>query len=240
MKQHRQKLADVPPTLKNWKQEESRTETRDNGIISSTWMSHKVKDCGDDLDNLDILSLCGGTTDEYDITEDDYLSDDRKLDKSIDTTSSYTKSSSTERDDNSDVVILRNHNISNRAPSACSLPQESIRLYATSQPIHCSDKSLHGVKSEFTSSSSGGKSAISNSSRIHHPQRGPFVLNLRNESYHNVLELPSPSSASLHSGHGNITMQEFIMKSNSAPILLKKDRNRDDFVGKPIVSYFDS
>lgn len=217
------------------------TQTNDDDLnissMSPPLALHKLKDCADDLDNLDILSLCEGTTDEYDITEDDYLSDDRKLDKSIDTASSCTKSSSAERDDDSDVVILRNQSNSNRAPSACSLPQESIRLHATSYPIHYSDKSLHGLKSECSSSSSGGSTTISNAlSRAQLPPRRPFVLHLHNEPYHNVLELPSPSSASLHSGHGHITMQELSMKSNSAPILLKKERKRDDFIGHPIVS----
>lgn len=142
------------------------TQTNDDDLnissMSPPLALHKLKDCADDLDNLDILSLCEGTTDEYDITEDDYLSDDRKLDKSIDTASSCTKSSSAERDDDSDVVILRNQSNSNRAPSACSLPQESIRLHATSYPIHYSDKSLHGLKSECSSSSSGGSTTISN------------------------------------------------------------------------------
>lgn len=209
---------------------------------------HKLRDiaAADQLDNLDILSLCEGTTDEYDITEDDYLSDDRKLDKSIDTASSCTtKSSSAERDDDSDVVILRNQTNSKRASSACSLPQESsIRLHATSTasyPIHYSDKSLHGVKSECSSSSSSaGSATISNTSRSQLPPRSrPFVLHLHNEPFHNAMELPSPSSASLHSGHGHITihMQELTTKSNSAPILLKKERKRaDDFVNHPIVS----
>lgn len=217
------------------------TQTTDDDL-NTTSMSppllsmHKLTNCADDLDNLDILSLCEGTTDEYDITEDDYLSDDRKLDKSIDTASSCTKSSSAERDDDSDVVILRNQNNSNRAPSACSLPQESIRLHATSYPIHYSEKSLHGLKSACSSSSSAGSTTISNASRSQLPPRRPFVLQLHNEPYHNVLELPSPSSASLHSGHGHMTMQELTTKSNSAPILLKKERKRDDFVGHPIVS----
>lgn len=214
------------------------TQTNDDDIIVPMSPLRKLRDFNaDDLDNLDILSLCEGTTDEYDITEDDYLSDDRKLDKSIDTASSCTKSSSAERDDDSDVVILRNQSNSNRASSACSLPQESGRLHSTSYPIHYSDKSLHGIKSDGSTSSSAGSATISNSSRSQLPPRRPFVLHLHNEPFHhNALELPSPSSASLHSGHGHITMQELTIKSNSAPILLKKERKRDDFTGHPIVS----
>lgn len=235
--QQQHRMINVASTRKNWVRQESvMTQTNDDDMIETLSPSQKIRDChiADDLDNLDILSLCEGTTDEYDITEDDYLSDDRKLDKSIDTTSSCTKSSSAERDDDSDVVILRNQ--TNRTASACSLPQESVRLHATSYPIHYSDKSLHGIKSECSSSSSAGSTTISNSSRSQLPPRRPFVLHLHNEPFHNVLELPSPSSASLHSGHGHITMQELTTKSNSAPILLKKERKRDDFTGHPIVS----
>lgn len=225
---------------KNWVRQESvMTQTTDDDLNSTSFAPtlHKLKDCADDLDNLDILSLCEGTADEYDINEDDYLSDDRKLDKSIDTASSCTKSSSAERDDDSDVIIIRNQSNSNRTTSACSLPQESIRLHTTAYPIHYSDKSLHGLKSECSSSSSAGSTTISIASRVSQlPPRRPFVLHLHNEPYQNALELPSPSSASLHSGHGQINMQELTTKSNSAPILLKKERKRDDFVGHPIVS----
>lgn len=193
--------------------------------------------CVDDLDHLDVLSLCDA--DEYDIADDDdYLSDDRKLDKSIDTASSCTKSSSAERDDYSDVVILRNQNNSIRASSAYSLPQEAIRLHTISIPIDYSNKSInssHGMKSECSSSSSTG-SGTTNHSRTLYPSRKPFVLHLNNDVYHNAIELPSPSSASLHSGHGHLTMQELTTKSNSAPILLKNERKKDDFIGQPIVS----
>lgn len=54
----------------------------------------------------------------------------------------------------------------------------------------------------------------------------------------NMVELPSPSSASLHSGNGNILMQELSAKSNSAPLLLKKEKRKDDFVEEKMVSYF--
>ncbi|XP_055304722.1 uncharacterized protein LOC129569659 isoform X4 [Sitodiplosis mosellana] len=251
--QQQQQQQHVAVTRKNWVRQESvMTQTNYDDLMLAEPVSplHKIHhqfDCAaaDDLDNLDVLSLCEGTTDEYDnITEDDYLSDDRKLDKSIDTASSCTKSSSAERDDDSDVVILRNQsNATNRASSAYSLPRESVvhhRLHATSSvyPILYSDKSLHGLKSECSSSSSAGSATISNSSRTQLPPRQrPFVLHLHNESayHHNALELPSPSSASLHSGHGHITMQELTTKCNSAPILLKKERKRDnDFVGHPI------
>lgn len=190
--------------------------------------------CCDELDNLEVLSLCDGTADEYDNIQDDFLSDDRKLNKNID----CTKSSSAERDDDLDIIALRQYSNQNRASSAFSLPNDSIRLHTPSLPIHYSDKSLNGshtTKSESGSSSSGG--SIPPITRLQHPTRRPFALHLNNEPFHNILELPSPSSASLHNGHGNLTMQELTTKSNSAPILLKNERKRDDYIGQPIVSF---
>lgn len=193
--------------------------------------------CGDDLDHLEVLSLCEGTESEYNNINDDYLFDDHKLDKSIDTASSYTKSSSAERDDDSDIIALRNQ--AKRTPSAFSLPQESLRLHANTLPINYSDKSLNGshtTKSDSGSSSSG-HGVIT---RFLQPTRRPFALHLNQEPFHNILELPSPSSASLHSGHGNPTMQELTTKSISAPILLKNERKQDDFIGRPIVRILES
>lgn len=237
-KSSKSKPSNVIQSQKNWVRHESvMTQTCQTDEYPSN--IHSSTGCDDDMDHLEVLSLCEGTTDEYDIIEDDYLSDDRKLDKSIDTASSCTKSSSAERDDDSDIVSIRNRsNNKNRAPSTLySLPHDVNRLHTTSLPIHYSDKSLNGshtTKSESGSSSSGASSNVI--SRILHPSRRPFALHLNHEPFHNILELPSPSSASLHSGHGNITMQELTTKSNSAPILLKNERKRDDFIGQPIVS----
>lgn len=235
---------------KSWVRQES-VMTQTSPLVEVNSPPFKsLNNSPDDPDLLEVLSLCEGTTDEYDFNEDDELSDERKLDKSIDTSSSCTKSSSAERDDDSDVVILRNHN-NNRAPSACSLPQETHRS-AISFPIHFSDKSLNSsqtTKSECDCTSMAnhrdgyGSMDISANSTVNAghgslalPPRRPFGLQLTHEPFHNILELPSPSSASLHSGHGNIVMQELTTKSNSAPILLKKERKRDDFIGQPIVS----
>lgn len=239
---------------KSWVRQESvMTQTSVSELIPSQSKSMNP----DDPDLLEVLSLCEGTTDEYDFNEDDELSDGRKLDKSIDTSSSCTKSSSAERDDDSDVVILRHHR-NYRAPSACSLPQEAARSHAVSFPIHYSDKSLNDsqtTKSECDSlsivnrrdgfgsmdigSGNGGSASVINgnasATSVLTPRR-PFGLQLTHEPFHNIMELPSPSSASLHSGHGNIVLQELTTKSNSAPILLKKERKRDEFMGQTVVS----
>lgn len=184
--------------------------------------------CDDDVDHLEVLSLCDA--DEYDIAEHDYdyILVERKLDKSLDTASSCTKSSSAERDDYSDVIMLQNQSYSDPASSAYSLPQETQLSRTTSTPMTYSTKSISGIIA--------AKSDISHSGRSIFARNKPFALHLSNDAYHNVMELPSPSTASLHSGHGRFTMQELTTKSSSAPILLKNERKKDDFIGQPIVS----
>ncbi|XP_017968484.1 uncharacterized protein LOC108659858 [Drosophila navojoa] len=83
--------------------------------------------------------------------------------------------------------------------------------------------------------------------RHNHKERGQLSLALRQEPFqsllsptattaphlHHFVELPSPSSASLHSDTGGI--QELTTKSNSAPLLLKeRERSRrcDDFAAQ--------
>lgn len=154
------------------------------------------------------------------------MSDERKLDKSLDTASSCTKSSSAERDDYSDSIMLPNHSYSDPTSSAYSLPQEtSILSRITSTPMHYSTKSMNGL-------------ITAKSDSMHMGRNKPFALHLTNDAYHNAMELPSPSTASLHSGLGRFVMQQLTTKSSSAPILLKNERKRDDFIGQPIVSIF--
>lgn len=183
--------------------------------------------CVDDPDLLEVLSQCEDTNAENDFNEDDEQCVDRQLDKGrLDTLSVGTKNGSAERDDDSDVVMLRNGDV-------VVLRHDY------------SDKSLSSLKttkSEWDSVSMANHHdsyrSSSNGSILQMPLRRPFGLQLTHEPFHNIMELPSPSSASLHSGHGNTLMQELTTKSNSAPILLKKERKRDDFVVQPIVRKF--
>lgn len=193
---------------KSWVRQES-VMTQTSPSIGHGELPFKTQSSQDDPDLLEVLSLCEGATDEFDLNEDDEFSDERKLERSHDS-SSCAKSSSAERDDDSDVVLR--HRVDTRLSSASSLP-----------PAHCSTKSL-ATRSE---SETNGSSTI---------QRRPFGLQLTHEPFQNIVQLPSPSSASLHSGHGHIVMQELTTKSNSAPILLKKERKRDDFASQPMVS----
>lgn len=77
----------------------------------------------------------------------------------------------------------------------------------------------------------------------HHKDRNQLSLALRQEPFQSLLapthfhELPSPSSASLHSGHEILDTQELSTKSNSAPLLLKQEKRRDDFANQNVVCY---
>uniref|UniRef100_W8AR19 StAR-related lipid transfer protein 13 n=2 Tax=Ceratitis capitata TaxID=7213 RepID=W8AR19_CERCA len=77
--------------------------------------------------------------------------------------------------------------------------------------------------------------------RGHGRERGQLSLALRQEPFQcllspsNFADLPSPSSASLHSGHESLGIQELTTKSNSAPLLLKQEKTRrDDFAGQKL------
>lgn len=190
--------------------------------------SHKTTsvstNCVDDPDLLDVLSLCEGTNDECDLNEDDEQCADRRMDEDrLDNTLSVAaKNRNAERDEDSDVVMLRNGDI----------------VVLRNDYSDKSLSSLKTTKSEWDSVSMANHHdsyRSSNGSILQMPLRRPFGLQLTHEPFHNITELPSPSSASLHSGHGNTLMQELTTKSNSAPILLKKEHKRDDFVVQPIV-----
>lgn len=179
--------------------------------------------CADDPDLLEVLSLCEGTNDEYDINEDDEQCDNRQMDKGrLDTLAVGAKDINGERDDDPDVMLRRNGDI----------------VVLRNDYSDKSLSSLKTTKSEWDSVSMANhhdSCRSSNGSTSQMALRRPFGLQLTHEPFHNIMELPSPSSASLHSGHGNTLIQELTTKSNSAPILLKKERKRDDFVVQPIV-----
>lgn len=191
----------------------------ETSALSSYKTTSASTNCADDPDLLEVLSQCEGTNDEYDFNEDDEQCADHQSDKGrSDTQAAGSKNSSSERDDDSDVVMLRNGDV-------------------VVMRNDYSDKSLSSLK---TTKSEWDSVSMANHHDSYRSSNGsilrrPFGLQLTHEPFHNIMELPSPSSASLHSGHGNTLMQELTTKSNSAPILLKKERKRDDFVVQPIV-----
>lgn len=193
--------------------------TTETTALSSYKMTSPTTNGADDPDLLEVLSLCDGTNDEYDFNEDDEQCPDGEMHKGCgELLASDSKKGSGERDSDSDVVMLRNGDI----------------VVLRNDYSDKSLSSLKTIKSEWDSVSIAhhhDSYRSSNGSIL----RRPFGLQLVHEPFQNIMELPSPSSASLHSGHGNTLMQELTTKSNSAPILLKKERKRDDFIVQPIV-----
>lgn len=186
----------------------------------------KSSPSADDPDLLEVLSLCEATTDEDEDEDEEEeepslndvkLHEDRKLlDCSFGTDSSCSNKSS--HDDDEMEVVLRHHNTAN-ARSFVSAAQR--QRHVTISP-------KTSAQYEHFGSYELGLSAA---------ERRPFGIQISGEAFANIGELPSPSSASLHSGHGQMIQKQLTTKSNSAPILLKKEKKlRDDFAAQKIVS----
>lgn len=175
----------------------------------------------DDPDLLEVLSLYEGANDEY----------DKDFDASVSTNSSIsTKSGSGE--DTVDAMATTSKMLRSRPTgslqhisSACST--KSLNCASTNTiPFIEQNASLISYRDGFGSTENG---------LIHRHQRS-FGLSINQEPFTNIVELPSPSSASLHSANGQIAIQELATKSNSAPILLKKERALDQFSRQLLVS----
>lgn len=185
----------------------------------------------EDPDLLEVLSLCDGASDENDFGDDD---DEEVHHQNKSTplkhlqTQSYgmespcSNKSSVDPDDEFEVV-LRNHNTGS---SDCSVSFAGRRR---GSPKSSAKYDIdHLVRREAFGS-------FDRNYNLELSGRRPFGIQINSEPFPNIGELPSPSSASLHSGHGQIAMQELTTKSNSAPILLKKGKRRDDFAGQKLV-----
>lgn len=170
----------------------------------------------EDPDLLEVLSLCGELNNDCDSPGKQF--DDSMI--SIDS-SGIVNDCPSDQDD-SDVQLRNSQSISNGP---------------TSRSVSCMDKSCLrlNTKSELSSSPLSRSNAFGSFDQKF--IRRPFCLQTSEQSsFPNISELPSPSSASLHSGRGNIQIKELSTKSNSAPILQKKERTKDDFVGQILVS----
>lgn len=221
-------------TKHTWVRREDVT-TQTSPTVESEFTKSNVID-----DPLEVLSLCEGAEDEYDFLEEDWngQTQDKLLDSSFCTDSSCsTKSGSLEHSDTD--VILRNHrNYSNYSPqnrfmdNSKNPSQFALRL---PERYHNGRKNS---KSESEGSVPLNHNAVYGSYERNFetpPEiRRPFCLQINNEPFQHMNELPSPSSASLHSG--NVGLKELCTKSNSAPILLKKEKRRDDFAAQVMVS----
>lgn len=168
----------------------------------------------DDPDLLEVLSLYEG-----EVATDDY---DKDFDAAVSIDSSLSAKSS--GDDTVDASIG-----ANRATGSL----QHISSACSSNSLNCSSN---------TTKSMGRNSPVVKyrgefgSSEIGLAQQRPFGLTINSEPFRNIAELPSPSSASLHSANEQIALQELATKSNSAPILLKKEKVLDQFSRQLLVS----
>lgn len=200
------------------------TQTGPDGSVHSALFtkSHSTED----PDLLEVLSLCDGVSDDNDFGDDDDEEDHRNKsspqkplhNQSFGMESPCSNKSSVDPEDEFEVV-LRNHNTGSSVAGRRRCSQKSSAKYDID----------HLVRREAFGS-------FDRNYNLDLSGRRPFGIQINSEPFPNIGELPSPSSASLHSGHGQIAMQELTTKSNSAPILLKKEKRCDDFSGQKLVS----
>lgn len=216
----------------------------------------------DDPDLLEVLSLCGDLAENYDsgdIDDDEEVSIDQMMaakNKSLDCSFGTTDSSCSTKSLLDEDVVLRNNNnhinhTNNNNSSSNNLSDSSLpsifRQRIASSPVQYSSASSTTTNSKYLRtkprSNATGKHCdadpLVRREAFGSFDRRPFGLHIGHEPYANIGELPSPSSASLHSGgHEPVAMPEQLTtKSNSAPILLKKEKHRrDDFGGQTMVS----
>lgn len=205
------------------------TQTVPDGSVHSALCtkSHSTED----PDLLEVLSLCDGASDDNDFGDDDDEENHRNKsspqkqlqNQSYGMESPCSNKSSVDPDDEFEVV-LRNHNTGS---SDCPISFAGRRR--GSPKSNAKYDIDHLVRREAFGS-------FDRNYNLELSGRRPFGIQINSEPFPNIGELPSPSSASLHSGHGQIAMQELTTKSNSAPILLKKEKRRDDFSGQKLVS----
>lgn len=190
----------------------------------------------EDPDLLEVLSLCEENNDVYDSFEKNIIHQQPKPNyNSIESTYCLLCNSVNCDDDN---VVLRRYNSSDYINS------NTPKRHAKSVPINCSE--IHGsdciqrLNDNQLKDRLSRKDAFESFNRKHHLDntKRPFGLQINQEFFNNISELPSPSSASLHSGYGPIAIRELTTKSNSAPVLLKKEKRHDDFAAQTLVRIF--
>lgn len=210
----------------------------------------------EDPDLLEVLSLCDDNNEgnELDLMldmeqyENQSSKGGRLMDVSFGTDSSSSKLS-TDHDEDSGVVVLRSKDRfgygSYTDRSAFSLPHGS--GYRTIHKFSPKDSNNNNssVKEDCPQCSQTlpfqkrSKSAIKDLDTPKAVQCRPFCLPIQ-DSYQNMADLPSPSSASLHSGRMHHKYDSFLQdmsaKSSSAPLLMKKDKVRDNFIEQKTVS----
>lgn len=222
----------------------------------------------DDPDLLDVLSLCDDNNEgnELDLMLDlevyeNQSKNGRSMDVSFGTDSSSSKlSTDHDHDEDSGVVVLRAKDrfgygggvTSSNDRSAFSLPHGYRTMHKFSvSPKDSNNNNNNSIRGDCQQCSQTlpwqnkrSKSVtkeldVSNKSET--VNRRPFCLPIQDSSYQNMMDLPSPSSASLHSGrmhhkYDSNLLQDMSVKSSSAPLLMKKDKVRDHFIEQKMVS----
>lgn len=213
----------------------------------------------EDPDLLEVLSLCDDNNEgnELDLMLDmeQYENQSKRLmDVSFGTDSSSSKIS-TDHDEDSGVVVLRAKDRfgfgGSTDRSAFSLPHGSgyRTIHKFSVSPKDSNNNNNSIKEDCQQCSQTlpfQKRTKSVAKELDTPKRSdsvksrPFGLPIQ-DSYQNITDLPSPSSASLHSGRTNHKydsnfLQDMSSKSSSAPLLMKKDKVRDNFIEQKTVS----
>lgn len=166
----------------------------------------------DDPDLLEVLSLCGELNNDCDLPEKQF--DDSLISND---SSGFINDSTSDQDE---------HDIQFRSFTTNGAKKN--------RSISCMDKSSYSKLSTKSDLPLARSNAFGSFDQKY--IRRPFCLQINEQSSsRNINELPSPSSASLHSGRSNMQLKELTTKSSSAPILQKKDRTKDDFVGQILV-----
>lgn len=187
----------------------------------------------------------------------------RLMDVSFGTDSSSSKLSTTDHDEDSGVVVLRSRDRfgypGDNDRAAYSLPHGNVyrtihkfnAVRDTNNNNHHSDNN-NSIKGDCPQCGSQTlpfqKRSKSATKELDTPKRGveavkcrPFCLPIQ-DSYQNMTDLPSPSSASLHSGRSHHKydcnfLQDMSTKSSSAPLLMKNEKTRGDhFMAQKTVS----
>lgn len=180
----------------------------------------------DDPDLLEVLSLFeGASTDDY----------DRDFDASVSTNSSLSAKSSSGGDDTTDACTILPQLARNRPATTHSL-QHINTASSTKSLNYSSTNTIKSVGRNSPLTAYNRHEFGSTENGLPHSRQ--FGLPLNSDTFTNIAELPSPSSASLHSANGQIAMQELATKSSSAPILLKKEKTLDQFSRQLLVSSY--
>jgi hypothetical protein len=215
------------------------TQTNLTAIRPSKY--YKSISVNDDTDLLEVLSLYEGNGSDEDDFNDvdvttesiDTLDQSKLTDLSFGTDSSSSTKLSLGNDELCDVVLRR------KTYGQLQHSQDSMRQ-AISFPLNYLEK--NNVHKSFSNASTNSLPMIKRSRRLHSNMKlKPFVVKERpynlpldqelfqHESTSSAMDLPSPSSASLHNGLDQRYVEELGVKCSSAPILVKQHQQNDGY-----------